>query len=624
MKKREGWVKARGTVPERERAETGHQQGDLTSQCSQSSQGGTPEGARRAGHTRAPTRRGGRRPGRGSPRATPGPGPRSPEPPASRAAGRLHPASPRPRSPPGAPRSPPPPGSPPARAPPPPPAPGDRTRSSPSLLPARVLAVGCGRDRRAAGSAAPRTPRAGAAGAEASRETRGAGGAKGRAGGRGSRGRRPSLTGKLSQRHRRGQNARPRGAQRRRGRTGAAVGETPARRCAGPRGTARAPGQPPRGEEVPPGPAAPPSSGKGGRRAGGGTKFRASAPPSAPAPAAADARPGAGGPGGRGRGGPPPARHSLRDFAAPSRAPTTEAPRETGSKRATETCCRGRGPREDGTALRAAAALRPPRGRPAAQPALTCRRASLHLPAGAARRLRPRPAPQGRPHSAAPARRSASGRPGAGGGGAPAPPSPGSPPRGAERYLQAPRPPPAPPSPGSPPAGRRAEAGRQGRGGGRSSEPLRGAGRGVRGAGSLRGAPRGQGPGRALAPHGCVLTRRRPHGDEDEDGRRTRPCAPQCFREKDGNGPARGGRSWPGAAGAQRSLLPPRRGRLPPGRRATSPALCFALEPPLPPVASVFVPARVEQGSFPAAPVQCPCAASAASSQFIWQNEGKL
>ncbi|XP_038302640.1 translation initiation factor IF-2-like isoform X1 [Canis lupus familiaris] len=175
-----------------------------------------------------------------------------------------------------------------------------------------------------------------------------------------------------------------------------------------------------------------------------------------------------------------------------------------------------------------------------------------------------------------------------------------------------------------PPAGRRAEAGRQGRGGGRSSEPLRGAGRGVRGAGSLRGAPRGQGPGRALAPHGCVLTRRRPHGDEDEDGRRTRPCAPQCFREKDGNGPARGGRSWPGAAGAQRSLLPPRRGRLPPGRRATSPALCFALEPPLPPVASVFVPARVEQGSFPAAPVQCPCAASAASSQFIWQNEGKL
>lgn len=177
---------------------------------------------------------------------------------------------------------------------------------------------------------------------------------------------------------------------------------------------------------------------RAGNAAGGGAKFRASRPPSALA-APGDRAPGARKPAsrlrpracpgtrpGRGRR----SRHSQQDFAehhpgapAAQRGLPQTIPRKKGGARETETCCRGQGSREEGTAVHAGDSAsdqpgrRPPAARSAgrAEPALTWNpgrpasaprspapaRASSHFPAGGASRLRPRPAPERRPHSAA-------------------------------------------------------------------------------------------------------------------------------------------------------------------------------------------------------------------------------
>ncbi|XP_062941627.1 uncharacterized protein LOC134369256 [Cynocephalus volans] len=183
-------------------------------------------------------------------------------------------------------------------------------------------------------------------------------------------------------------------------------------------------------------------AGKAEQRADRGRKFRASQSPAAPAAAGRRA------PGSREAASPgPPVPlprdqtralgsvpwHWLRDLAAPS--PSTPAAQrglvpdnhkeERGSERETETCYRGQGSREEGTAVLARAsasdqAQQGPTGRaecrarrarahlepaPArqrrAQRRLPPEPLSSHFPASSASRLRPRPAPERGPHSAA-------------------------------------------------------------------------------------------------------------------------------------------------------------------------------------------------------------------------------
>ena len=123
--------------------------------------------------------------------------------------------------------------------------------------------------------------------------------------------------------------------------------------------------------------------------------------------------------------------HPLRDFEAPTQAlgpPKEDSPqtiRGEARERETETCCRGQGSREEGTAVHARnsasdparqvpagceecgahrsrahlepAPARERRAQPRFPPAPLC----SHFPGRRASRLRPRPAPERRPHSAA-------------------------------------------------------------------------------------------------------------------------------------------------------------------------------------------------------------------------------